>query len=96
MEGKGTRDLQELLDPLDPQDVQDQLDHRAMDPKESQVQREPKESLEPWDHPEKPVCLDLWEHVILVILDLMVNQESQKLDSQGLEDLREIKVSQEQ
>lgn len=55
MEGKGTRDLQELLDPLDPQDLQDQLDHRAMDPKESQVQREPKESLEPWDHPEKPV-----------------------------------------
>lgn len=42
------------------------------------------------------VCLDLWEHVILVILDLMVNQESQKLDSQGPEDLREIKVSQEQ
>lgn len=55
MEGKGTRDLQELLDPLDPQDLQDQLDHQAMDPKESQVLREPKESLEPWDHLEKPV-----------------------------------------
>lgn len=47
MEEKGTRDLQELLDPLDPQDLQGQLDHRATDPKESQVQREPKESLEP-------------------------------------------------
>lgn len=34
--------------------------------------------------------------MILVFLDLMVNQESQKLDSQGLQDLREIKVSQEQ
>lgn len=55
MEGKGTGDLQELLDPLDPQDLQDQLDHQAMDPKENQVQREPKESLEPWDHLEKPV-----------------------------------------
>lgn len=55
MEGKGTGDLQELLDPLDPQDLRDQLDHRATDPKENQVQREPKESLEPGDHPEKPV-----------------------------------------
>lgn len=32
----------------------------------------------------------------LVFLDLMANQEFQKLDSQGLQDLREIKVSQEQ
>lgn len=34
--------------------------------------------------------------MILVFLDLMVNQELQKLDSQGLQDLRENKVSQEQ
>lgn len=33
--------------------------------------------------------------MFLVFLDLMVNQEFRKLDSQGLQDLREIKVSQE-
>lgn len=55
MEGKGTKDLQDLLDSLDPQDLQDQLDHQAMDLKESQVQREPKESPASWDHLEKPV-----------------------------------------
>lgn len=127
MEGKETRDLQGLLDPQGPQDLQDQLDHRAMDLKEKQVQRERKELLEPRDHLEKPVlkenlvcqhqfqvpqdlqgllvrlaaevclvCLDLWENVILVFPDLMVNQESQELDFLGLQDLREIKVSQEQ
>lgn len=34
--------------------------------------------------------------MILVFLDLMVSQEFQKLDAQGLQDLREIKVSQGQ
>lgn len=34
------------------------------------------------------VCLDLWENVILVFPDLMVNQESQELDFLGLQDLR--------
>lgn len=55
MEGKGTRDFQGFLDPLGLQDLQDQLDHQATDLKENQVQREPKESLEPRDHLEKPV-----------------------------------------
>lgn len=127
MEGKGTRDLQGLLDHLDLRDPQDQLDHRAMDLEEKQVQRERKEFLELRDHLEKPVlkenrayqhqfqvpqdlqgplgrpvtevylvCLDLWEYVSLVFLDLMVNQGSQESDFLGLQDLKEIKVSQEQ
>lgn len=127
MEGKGTRDLQGLLDHLDLRDPQDQPDHRAMDLEETQVQRERQEFLEPRDHLEKPVlkenrayqhqsqvpqdlqgplgrrvaevylvCLDLWENVSLVFLDLMVNQGSQELDFLGLQDLKEIKVSQEQ
>lgn len=127
MEGKGTRDLQGLLEYLGLQDLQDQLDHQAMDLKEKQVQRECKEFLDPRDHLEKPVlkenlahqyqfqvpqdlqgplvrlatvvylvCLDLWENVILVFPDLMEIQDSQELDSLGLQDLRETKVSQEQ
>lgn len=42
------------------------------------------------------VFLDLWENVSLVFPDLMVNQGSQELDFLGLQDLKEIKVSQEQ
>lgn len=52
---RGTRVLQGILAPLGPQDLQDQLDHLAMDLRESLVQRAPKEFLEPLDHLEKPV-----------------------------------------
>lgn len=51
---RGTKVLREIPAPLDPQDLQDQLEHLAMDRRESQVQRAPKEFLAPWDHLEKP------------------------------------------
>lgn len=61
---RGTRVLQGILGPLGPQDLQDLLDHLAMDPRESQVQRAPKEFLEPQDHLEKPVLREnpLFQH----------------------------------
>lgn len=52
---RGTGVFQEILAALGPQDLQDQLDHQAMDRRESLVQREPKVFLEPLDHLEKPV-----------------------------------------
>lgn len=51
---RGTLVLQGILASLGPQDPQDQLDHQAMDRRESLVQRAPKEFLEPLDHLETP------------------------------------------
>lgn len=51
---RGTLVLQGILASLGPQDPQDQLDHQAMDHRESLVQRAPKEFLEPRDHLETP------------------------------------------
>lgn len=73
---RGTRVLQGILASLGPQDPQDQLDHQAMDRRESLVQKAPKEFLEPLDHLEKPVLREnpVFQHQSQGPQDLQVPQ----------------------